>query len=157
MDLLKEPSSTGSSGGVMERARARVKEQLDTQKGKAADGLENVANIVRQSTQPLRDQRHDTTALYVEKAAEHMDRVSTSLRDRDVAELMSPCPHGRCPALNGHYARRGSAARVASVAIQLHSRLHTLASTASVVTNFEQTTDSAISYRCPVRHGRLSQ
>jgi hypothetical protein len=72
----------------MERARARVKEQLDTQKGKAADGLENVANIVRQSTQPLRDQRHDTTALYVEKAAEHMDRVSTSLRDRDVAELM---------------------------------------------------------------------
>jgi hypothetical protein len=88
MGILKEPGNQGTSGGMMDRARTRAKEQLDNQKNRATDGLENVANIVRQSTQPLRNQHHDTIAVYVERAAEQLERLSSSLRERDVTELM---------------------------------------------------------------------
>lgn len=73
----------------MDRVRERATAQLSTQKDRATDGLGSVAQAVRQSTQHLRDNKHDGIAQYVDKAADQIDRVSTGLRNRDVTELVS--------------------------------------------------------------------
>jgi hypothetical protein len=72
---------------MMSKVREKATEQLSTQKDKATDGLGSVAQAVRQSTQQLRDQQHDTLAGYVEQAADQIDRLSKTLRNKDVGEL----------------------------------------------------------------------
>jgi hypothetical protein len=73
----------------MDRVRERATAQLSTQKDRATDGLGSVAEAVRQSTQHLRENKHDAIASYVEKAADQIDRFSTQLRNRDVGELVN--------------------------------------------------------------------
>lgn len=87
-------SASGTQGdvsrgnpGMMSKVREKATEQLSTQKDKATDGLGSVAQAVRQSTQQLRDQQHDTLAGYVEQAADQIDRLSKTLRNKDVGEL----------------------------------------------------------------------
>jgi len=76
------------SSGMMDKVRERATAQLSTQKDKATDGLGSVAQMVRQGTQQLRDQHHETLAGYVEKAADRIDQLSQQLRDKDVSELV---------------------------------------------------------------------
>lgn len=57
--------------------------------GTATDGLGTIAQAVRQSTQQLRDQQHDTVAQYIERAADQLDRFSTRLREKNVSELLN--------------------------------------------------------------------
>lgn len=89
------PSATGTTAthspdrGVIDRVKERAAAQLSTQKDKATDGLGSVAQFVRQGTQQLRDQQHDTLAGYVEQAANQIDRFSQQLRTKDVSELVS--------------------------------------------------------------------
>lgn len=78
----------GSETGMMDRVRDRAAQQLSNQKNRATDGLGNIASAVRQSAQPLRDQHHDTIASYVGKAADQLEKLSSSLRERDVPELL---------------------------------------------------------------------
>jgi hypothetical protein len=80
-------NSTGN-GGLMDRVRQGASSQLSSQKTKATDGIGTVAQAVRQTTQHLRDQQHDTIARYVDEAANQLERVSNQLRDKDVGELM---------------------------------------------------------------------
>ena len=88
-------SSTGASStdasdrGVIDRVKDRAAAQLSTQKDKATDGLGSVAQFVRQGTQQLRDQQHETLAGYVEQAADQIDRFSQQLRNKDVSELFN--------------------------------------------------------------------
>lgn len=85
-------TSTGSSTtgrGVMDRVRDSATAQLSTQKNRATDGLGSVAHAVRQSAQPLRENKQDMMAEYVEKAADQLERFSTQLRDRDMNELVN--------------------------------------------------------------------
>src|SRR3954449_8899292 len=77
------------NGGMIDRVREQAAAQLTTQKDKATDGLGSVAQAVRQSTQQLRDQQHETIATYVERAADQIDRFSQQLRNKDVGELFS--------------------------------------------------------------------
>jgi hypothetical protein len=81
-------NSTGNGGGLMDRVRQGANSQLSSQKNKATDGIGTVAQAVRQTTQHLRDQQHDTIARYVDEAANQLERVSNQLRDKDVGELM---------------------------------------------------------------------
>jgi hypothetical protein len=81
-------NSTGNGGGLMDRVRQGASSQLSSQKTKATDGIGTVAQAVRQTTQHLRDQQHDTIARYVDEAANQLERVSNQLRDKDVGELM---------------------------------------------------------------------
>jgi hypothetical protein len=84
-------ASSGTSQaarGVMDRMRESATAQLSTQKTRATDGLGGVAKAVRQSAQPLRDNRQDMIADYVERAADQLEQFTTRLRDRDVSELM---------------------------------------------------------------------
>jgi len=73
---------------MMDRVKQRAAAQLSSQKDKATDGLGSVAEFVRQGTQQLRDQQHETLAGYVEQAADRIDRFSQQLRNKDVAELV---------------------------------------------------------------------
>ncbi|HJR60568.1 MAG TPA: hypothetical protein VJ813_14250 [Vicinamibacterales bacterium] len=77
--------ATGIAGRVREQATA----QLDTQKNRATDGLGSVAQAVRQTTQHLRNEQHDTVARYAEQAADQIERFSQRLREKDVGELMN--------------------------------------------------------------------
>jgi hypothetical protein len=80
-------SSTGDSG-LMDKVRQGATSQLSTQKNKATEGIGTVAQAVRQASQQLRTQQHDTIANYIDQAANQLERFSTSLRDKDVGELV---------------------------------------------------------------------
>ncbi|MGE3178383.1 MAG: hypothetical protein AB7O32_13030 [Vicinamibacterales bacterium] len=80
--------AAGAYGGIVDRVRERAAAELSSQKDRAFDGLGTVAQAVRQSTQQLRDQQHDTIAAYVEQAADQLDRIARQLREKDLGELM---------------------------------------------------------------------
>lgn len=80
--------SQHSSTGIVDRVKERATAQLSTQKDKATEGLGTVASAVRQTTQSLRDQHHDTVAGYVEQAADQIERFSQRLKNKDVTELL---------------------------------------------------------------------
>lgn len=84
-------SGTGQTqqagGGLAEKVKERASAQLNTQKDRATEGLGTMAQAVRQSTQQLRDQHHETIAGYVEQAANQIDRISQGLKNKDVGEL----------------------------------------------------------------------
>jgi hypothetical protein len=81
-------SDAGTHSGIMGRVRERAAAQLSTQKNRATDGLESVAQAIKQSTQQLRAQKHDSIAQVVEKAADQIERFSTELRNRDVDDIV---------------------------------------------------------------------
>ena len=74
--------------GIVGRVKESATAQLATQKDKATDGLGSVAQAMRQTTQHLRTQQHDTVARYAEQAADQIERFSQRLRDKDVGELL---------------------------------------------------------------------
>ena len=93
-----EPTQTGSrstgqgngapaDAGIIDKARERATAQLTEQKNRAVDGIGSVTQAVRQSTQQLRDQQHETLAQYVERAAGQVDRLAEHLRNKDVGDL----------------------------------------------------------------------
>jgi hypothetical protein len=72
----------------MDRLRDGAASQLGTQKNRATDGVTSVAQAVRQSTQQLRDNRHETIAQYVDQAVDGVERFATRLKEKDVNELV---------------------------------------------------------------------
>ena len=87
MNTTPSPNSGEHNGGIVNRVKETATSQLSAQKDKATDGLGSVAQAVRQTTQNLRDQKHDTVAQYVERAADQIERVSEGLKNKDVTEL----------------------------------------------------------------------
>src|SRR5829696_5247772 len=83
-----ESRNTPGTSGIMDKVRDGATSQLSTQKDRATDGIGSVAQAVRQSTQHLRDNQHDTIAQYVEQAANQLERFSTRLKEKDVSELL---------------------------------------------------------------------
>ena len=81
-------SQPGTQRGVLDRVRDHANEQLSSQKDRATDGLGNLANAVRETTRPLRDQQHGVIADYVEQAADRLEQFSASLRDRNLSDLV---------------------------------------------------------------------
>jgi hypothetical protein len=85
---MADNTGVGESGGMMDRVREQASSQLNTQKNKATDGLGTVAHAVRETTQRLRDDNHDTVARYAEQAADQIERFSEGIKNKDVGELM---------------------------------------------------------------------
>ena len=81
--------STTHDNGLVGRVRERATAQLATQKDKATDGLGSVARAVRDTTQHLRTNQHETVAQYAEKAADQIERFSQRLKEKDVSELLN--------------------------------------------------------------------
>ena len=89
--MAQANTTAGESGAqprIMDRVRERASAQLSSQKNRATDGLGTVAEAVRQTTNQLRDQQHDTMAGYVEQAAEQLERLSNRLRNKEIGELV---------------------------------------------------------------------
>lgn len=76
------------SAGLMDKVRSGANAQLSMQKDRAVEGIGNVAQAVRQSTQHLREQQHDVIARYVEQAAGQLERFSNKLREKNVGEML---------------------------------------------------------------------
>ena len=74
---------------MADKVRERATAQLSTQKDKATEGLGGVAQAVRQTTEHLRSNQHETVARYAEQAADQIERFSQRLKDKDVSELLN--------------------------------------------------------------------
>jgi hypothetical protein len=85
---MDQGNSSTNSAGLMDKMRQGASSQLSTQKDRAIDGIGSVAQAVRQSTQRLRDQHHETIAHYIDETANQLERFSDRLRDKDVGELV---------------------------------------------------------------------
>jgi len=82
------PGGNGhKENGIVSRVRERAAAELATQKNLAFDGIGSVAQAVRQSTQQLREQQHETLAEYVEQAADQIEHFVRQLRGKDLNEL----------------------------------------------------------------------
>ena len=92
-NIVTAPRSTETNSADTSSIVGKVKEQataqLSSQKDRATDGLGSVAQAVRQTTQHLRDNQHETVARYAEQTAEQIERFSQRLKDKDVGELMN--------------------------------------------------------------------
>ena len=84
---MAEQNNTGSGAGLIDRVRESASSQLGAQKDRATEGIGSVAQAVRQSTQQLRDQQHDTIAQYVEQAADRLEQFASTLKDKNVGDL----------------------------------------------------------------------
>jgi hypothetical protein len=81
--------SSAERGGIVDRVKESATAQLTNQKNRGIDVLGSVTQAVRSSTQKLRDQRHDTIASYVDKAASQIESWTQRLKEKDIDELMN--------------------------------------------------------------------
>jgi hypothetical protein len=88
LNTTSSPGSAERNSGIVNRVKETATSQLSAQKDKATEGLGSVAQAVRQTTQTLRDQKHDTDAQYVERAANQIERLNAGLKNKDVTELL---------------------------------------------------------------------
>lgn len=84
----QQTSSSGAGSGIVDKVKEQATAQLSSQKDRATQGLGSVASAVRQTTQSLREQQHETVAGYVEQAADQIERLSERLKNKDVTELL---------------------------------------------------------------------
>jgi hypothetical protein len=77
-----------SSADAMEQARESTRAALDSQKGRAAEGLGSVASALRSTGRQLNDQGQDAFGQYAERAAEKVDAMANQLRNKGVDELV---------------------------------------------------------------------
>lgn len=73
---------------LLEAARRRGRGLLDRQKNAAVEELHSVADVMREAAHRFEERQEGGLADTVQKAAEALDRVSSTLRDRDLEELM---------------------------------------------------------------------
>ena len=81
-------NDSSQSGGLMDKLRNGATSQLGAQKDRATEGVSSVAQAVRQSTQQLRDNKHETIAQYMEQAVDRVEQFADQLKEKDVNELM---------------------------------------------------------------------
>lgn len=86
-DTRYERASDSQPRGIVDKVRQSATSQLTNQKNRALDGLDTVAQAVHQTSQQLRDEKHDAIAGYVDEAVNQIERLSQQLRQRDIAEL----------------------------------------------------------------------
>lgn len=79
----------GQAGQVADQARTQVTSQLSGQKDRAAEGLNNVAHMLRQTSQQMRDQDQGAVTPYVDNIAGQVERVASYIQNRDVGQLVN--------------------------------------------------------------------
>jgi ElaB/YqjD/DUF883 family membrane-anchored ribosome-binding protein len=80
---------TAERSGIMDRLRENTTRQLSRQKERATDSLGSAAQAVRESTEQLRQQQHDTMAQYVGQAADQLEKLSTRLKEKNVEDFVA--------------------------------------------------------------------
>jgi hypothetical protein len=89
MNESQSATNRGTGGGILSVVKDRANEQLSNQKGRATEGLDAIANAVRKTTEGLREDQHDTLAHYVDRAATQLEQWATTIRDKDLDELLT--------------------------------------------------------------------
>lgn len=69
-------------------AKQKGQSMIDEKKTLAADEIAGMANVLRKTAENLNQEDQITTGRYAEQAAAGLDRLSTTLRDRDIATLL---------------------------------------------------------------------
>ena len=91
-ELMEQGTSTSgqtSTSGVLKTVRDQANAQLNSQKQRATDGIGSVAQAVRETSKGLRDNKQEGVARYVDQAADQLDRLSSTLREKDLGELVN--------------------------------------------------------------------
>lgn len=78
-----ESVSSALLGGIQQKVTSRV----DQQKNRAADGLGEIADLIRGAGDELRND-NETLASYVDMASDQMRRFANQIRERGVADMM---------------------------------------------------------------------
>jgi uncharacterized protein YgiB involved in biofilm formation len=73
----------------VDEAKGQVKSTLSDQKGKAAENLNQVAGVLRRTSQELASGENQAIAQYAEAAAEQVERFSGYLKNHEVGELVN--------------------------------------------------------------------
>src|SRR5436190_1066715 len=73
---------------LLEAARKRGRGLLDRQKTAAVEELSSVAEVMKDAARKFEEKEESGVGGYVQKAAEQLDRISSSLRDRDLKEVL---------------------------------------------------------------------
>ena len=81
-------SNAAPAQRLVDKMRDQASAQFAAQKDKATQGIGSVVQAVRQSTQQLREQQHETAAQYVEQIADQLDRFSKQLQEKDLNRLI---------------------------------------------------------------------
>jgi len=81
-------NESNESAGLMDKVRNGATSQLGVQKDRVTEGVTSVAQAVRQSTQQLRDNKHETIAQYVEQAVDRVERFAERMKEKDANELV---------------------------------------------------------------------
>lgn len=84
-------SKTGNGhehSGMVDQMKDRAAKEISSQKGRATGELDAVAQAVRDASHRLRNEQHETVATYVEQAAGQLERLSRTIRDKDLNELL---------------------------------------------------------------------
>lgn len=84
---MDETNDSGGYAALIDKIRTGAAAQLSTQKDRATDGIGSVVEVVRQGTQHLREDQHQTIAQYVDDAVGQMERFTNRLKETDVGEL----------------------------------------------------------------------
>jgi hypothetical protein len=69
--------------------KSKASSQLNAQKLRATNQLDNFTSSLRHSTQQLREERHDAVAALLERGVAELERFTTTLRERDVNEFIA--------------------------------------------------------------------
>lgn len=86
MDVVRNENN--QNAGLMDKVRNGATSQLGVQKDRVTEGVTSVTQAVRQSTQQLRDNQHETIAQYVEKAVDQVERFAERMKEKDANELL---------------------------------------------------------------------
>ncbi len=72
---------------IFQDAVARGKKLFTDQKNKTSGVMEDLAGVLQDSARQLQNKEHPSTARFLQRSAEKISRLSSSLRERDVETL----------------------------------------------------------------------
>ena len=78
-----------TAGHVWDLARGQFRSQLTGQKERAATGLDDIAQLIRQSGSQLAEQGHPGSSHYADQIADRIAQVAGSVHEKEVEELLA--------------------------------------------------------------------
>jgi len=90
---MADNSTSGSDGsgqklGLTDQLRNQATSQLSSRKDRAIEGLSSLAEAARHVGQQLREKDQTGVASYVETAADQIERISHSVGNKDLTEIV---------------------------------------------------------------------
>ena len=76
-------------GHIWDLARGQFRSQLTGQKERAATGLDNIAQLIRQSGSQLGQQGHPGSSHYADQIADRIAQVAGNVHEKEVEELLA--------------------------------------------------------------------